>query len=68
MTPRPLPLRPPNGRYPSRWLPRHGKPVCMVEWLSQNTVKLLAHLPVYTAVVATLTLLVLIFGLPGCGS
>ncbi len=39
-----------------KWLPRHGEPLCLVERLSQSLIRSLAHLPVYTAVVVTLTL------------
>lgn len=49
---------------PVRWLPRHGDPFCVIEWMSQKTIKSMAYLPVYTAVVITLVLLVLIFGVP----
>lgn len=49
----------PHGE-PFRWLPRHGDPYCVVEWVSQQTVRALAHLPVYTAIIATLTLVVVL--------
>lgn len=46
------------------WLPRQGQPTCVVDRIVQQLVKLLALLPVYTAVVATLIILILVFGLP----
>jgi hypothetical protein len=49
---------------PFRWLPRHGEPSCIGEWLSQQAVRGIAYLPVYTAIVTTLVLLVLVFGVP----
>ena len=49
---------------PFRWLPRQGEPSCIGEWLSQRAITALAWLPFYTALVATLALLVLIFGVP----
>lgn len=48
----PLSLTPKRG-HPLRWLPRHGAPVCIVEWLSQRTITGLARLPIYTAVIVT---------------
>lgn len=56
-------LRPTHGK-PLRWLPRQGEPSCIVEWLSQRVVIALAYAPIYVAVVVTLTLLILIFGVP----
>lgn len=56
------PLRNPAGRVtepmpgPTRWLPQHGDPFCLLEWLSQSIVKLIAYLPVYVAIVVTITL------------
>lgn len=47
-----------------RWLPRHGKPTRLVEYLTQGTVRGLAMLPIYVAVVVTLVLLLQIFGVP----
>lgn len=44
---------------PVRWLPRHGQPGCILEWTSQRFVKLSAWLPFYTAVVVTLTAIVI---------
>ncbi len=49
---------------PVRWLPRHGAPYCVLEWTTQHAVKILALLPVYTAIVVTLVLLMVIFGVP----
>lgn len=42
---------------PIRWLPRHGQPGCLVELVSQAIVRASAYLPIYTAIVVTLTLL-----------
>lgn len=53
-----------NHGEPFRWLPRHGEPFCVAEWLSQSVIKVLACLPVYTALVVTATLLMVIFGVP----
>lgn len=41
---------------PIRWLPRHGQPGCIVEWASQEFVKLSAYLPFYVVLVLVLTL------------
>lgn len=59
----PLNLHPAHGQS-FRWLPRHGEPSCIGEWVSQRTITALAWLPFYTALVATLVLLVLVFGVP----
>lgn len=56
-----------NTRSPFRWLPRHGDPFCVVEWFSQKTIKSVAYLPIYTAIIVTLVLLVQIFGVPFVG-
>jgi hypothetical protein len=45
---------------PIRWLPRHGDPTCVLEFWSQQFVKWAAYLPVYTAIVATLTLVAIL--------
>lgn len=50
-----------------RWLPRHGKPTRGLERLTQGTVRGLAMLPVYTALIVTLVLLLQIFGVPFIG-
>jgi hypothetical protein len=50
-----------------RWLPRHGDPETKTERVMQQLVKIVAFLPVYTAIVVTLTLLVLVFGVPFLG-
>lgn len=49
---------------PFRFLPRQGEPLCVAELVSQTVVKALAYLPVYVAVVVTVSLLVQVFGLP----
>ena len=41
---------------PVRWLPRHGEPWCVIELIAQTFVKALAWAPIYTALIATLTL------------
>ncbi len=56
-----------NVHSPFRWLPRHGDPSCYLEWTSQKIIRLLAYLPIYTAIIATLVLLVEIFGVPFVG-
>jgi hypothetical protein len=43
-----------------RWLPKNGEPECILEWFSQMAVKALALAPLYTAVIVTLTLLVVL--------
>ncbi len=40
------------------WLPRHGDPLCLGDRIVQTLVRLLALVPVYIAVVVTLTLVV----------
>lgn len=45
----------PNFNEPLRMLPRHGKPTCYLEWVSQNTIKSVAFLPVYILLVIFLT-------------
>lgn len=52
-----------HGR-PFRWLPRQGEPWCVAEWLAQAIIKTLAFVPVYIAIIVTLTLLIQIFGVP----
>lgn len=61
-----LTLTPADNR-PFRWLPRHGQPFCVGEWLSQAAVKAVAWTPTYTAIVATLTLVAVLFGVPWVG-
>lgn len=56
-----------NSEYPFRWLPRHGDPSCVVEWFSQRSIKALAYLPVYTAIIVTIVLIVQLFGIPFVG-
>lgn len=46
------------------WLPRQGAPLSNAEKLVQNAVKVCAFLPVYTAIVVTIVLLLEIFGFP----
>lgn len=42
------------------WLPRHGQPSSRVEQVSQNVIRFVAYLPIYTAIIATLTLVVVV--------
>lgn len=62
-----LTLRPAQGQ-PFRWLPKHGEPLCIGEWASQHIVRFFAFLPVYSAIVGTIILIVIVwhpFGLGG---
>lgn len=43
---------------PMRLLPKHGEPYCMTEWIFQYLISALAHLPIYTAIIVTITLIV----------
>lgn len=52
-------LTPPEDR-PIRWLPRHGQPFCIIEFVSQAFVRGLAWAPLYTAVMVTLILLAVV--------
>lgn len=61
-TPKPLTFLPAPGEK-FRWLPRHGGPFCVGEWIVQHAVKTFAYLPVYTAVVVTLILVIQLFGI-----
>lgn len=54
---RPLTFRPQTDR-PFRWLPRHGAPICVAEWMAQALVRLTAWLPFYIALVVTVILVV----------
>lgn len=45
----------PNFSEPFRMLPRHGKPTRYLEWVSQNTIKSVAFLPVYILLFVMLT-------------
>jgi hypothetical protein len=49
-----------KAKRPIRWLPRHGDPTCVLEFWSQQFVKWAAHLPVYTAIIVTLTLIAIL--------
>lgn len=49
---------------PLRLLPRQGEPYSVYEWVTQKFIKFIAYLPIYTAIVVTLVLYVLIFGVP----
>lgn len=43
---------------PVRWLPRHGQPVCAIEWVTQHTLKTVAFPVVYAALLLIACLLV----------
>lgn len=43
------------------WLPRQGKPQGAAQRAVHKMIRLLAHLPVYTAVIVTLTLVLVWF-------
>lgn len=49
------------GEPPFRWLPRHGEPSCVLEFISQQLMRFAAYLPVYTAAVSTLTLVIILW-------
>lgn len=61
-----LTFRPAHGQ-PFRWLPKQGEPLCIAEWASQHIVRFLAYLPVYTAFVVTLVIVIQIFHPFGLG-
>lgn len=46
---------------PIRWLPKHGRPLRAIEWVSQTLVKIVAFLPIYVAIVVTIVLLLQIY-------
>lgn len=46
------------------WLPRQGKASSMEEVIVQSLIKAFAWLPLYTAIIVTVTLLFIIFGVP----
>lgn len=50
-----------------RWLPKHGEPKRILEFISQAIVKITAFLPLYVTVVVTITLLFVLFGVPFVG-
>lgn len=50
------------------WLPRQGKASSIEEVIVQTAIKVFAWLPIYTAIVVTITLYVLIFGFPFVGA
>lgn len=49
------------------WLPRQGKASSIEEVIVQTAIKVFAWLPVYTAIVVTVTLLLIVFGIPYVG-
>lgn len=54
----------PNFSEPLRLLPRHGKPTCYLEWVSQKTIKSIAFLPVYISLFVVLTAVTCIWIMP----
>jgi hypothetical protein len=46
------------------WLPKQGPPASNLEIFIQTTIRVIAWLPIYTAIVVTLVLLLEIFGIP----
>ena len=52
---------------PFHWLPCQGEADSTLERIIQGGIKLIAWLPVYTALIATITLLLIIFGVPFTG-
>jgi len=49
------------------WLPRQGDPTNWCDTCVQMLIKAISFLPIYTALIVTLTLLVVIFGVPFVG-
>lgn len=49
------------------WLPRQGKASSIEEVIVQTAIKVFAWLPIYTAIVVTATLLLILFGVPFVG-
>jgi len=47
-----------------KWLPSQGAPLTNSERVVQNIIKVCSILPVYTAIIVTLVLLLEIFGIP----
>ena len=40
----------PDQDHPFRWLPRHGEPYCLGEWVTQHAARGLAWFPLYATV------------------
>lgn len=51
----------PAREQPLRLLPRHGDPHCLIEWLAQNTLKLIAYPPAYVLLVLMLLVVVQLY-------
>ena len=49
------------------WLPRQGKPKKYLDLMCQIVLKVMAFLPLYIAVVVTITLMIVLFGVPFIG-
>lgn len=49
------------------WLPRQGKASSIEEVIVQTAIKAFAWLPIYTAIIVTVTLLLILFGVPFLG-
>lgn len=58
---RPLKFKP-DEKGPIRWLPRQGEPFCVLEYISQTIIRNIAYFPIYTAVIVTVTLVIIIWG------
>lgn len=44
-----------------RWLPRQGRPLRTIDWISQTIIKVVAFLPIYVAILVTILLLLQIY-------
>jgi len=51
----------PDGRQPFRFLPKHGQPYCIGEWVSQHVIRWTSLLPIYIAIVTTLTFIIILW-------
>ncbi len=51
----------PEQHEPFRFLPKHGDPYCISEWVSQQTIRGMAFIPIYIAFVTTLTFIVVLW-------
>ena len=61
-----LHLSPDQGE-PFRFLPKHGDPYCIGEWASQHFVKTIAYWPIYSSIVSTLILVIIVWHPLGLG-
>lgn len=62
---RPVDKHPPQLNWrpaaPVRWLPRHGVPWCVIEWISQKVILSSARLPIYITIVTALTVIAILW-------